>query len=67
MEGLIHDDSLMSRLPLDRLRIRELMRQQLAGERESHPLLWSVLMLLCFVQHHGARRCKPAAAYREVA
>ena len=67
MEGLIHDDSLMSRLPLDRVRIRELMRQQLAGERESHPLLWSVLMLLCFVQHHGARRCKPAAAYREVA
>jgi asparagine synthase (glutamine-hydrolysing) len=67
MEALIHDDGLMSRLPLDRLRIRELMRQQLAGERESHPLLWSILMLLCFVQHHGARQTKTAAAYREVA
>jgi asparagine synthase (glutamine-hydrolysing) len=53
MEALIHDDALMSRLPLDRLRVREVMRQQLSGERESHPLLWSVLMLLCFMQRHG--------------
>jgi asparagine synthase (glutamine-hydrolysing) len=67
MEALIHDDALMSRLPLDCLRVRELMRQQLNGERESHPLLWSVLMLLCFVQRHGARQPLPATTYREVA
>ena len=67
MEALVYDDTLMSRLPLDRTRVRELMRQQLSAERESHPLLWSVLMLLCFVQQHGERRSPAAVAYREVA
>jgi asparagine synthase (glutamine-hydrolysing) len=66
-QELIHDDTLMSRLPLDQAGVRELLRQQLAGERESHPLLWSVLMLLCFAQTHGARRALPSVAYREVA
>jgi asparagine synthase (glutamine-hydrolysing) len=66
-EELIHDDTLMSRLPLDKERVRELLRQHSAGDRESHPLLWSVLMLLCFVQTHGARRALPVMAYREVA
>ena len=66
-QEIVHDDTLMSRLPLDKSRVRELFRQQASGERESHPLLWSVLMLLCFVQTHGARRAVPAIAYREVA
>jgi len=66
-EELVHDDTLMSRLPLDRARVRELLRQQMAGDRESHPLLWSVLMLLCFVQSHGARRALPSMTYRAVA
>jgi asparagine synthase (glutamine-hydrolysing) len=64
---LVYDDTLMSRVPLDAERVRALLRQQAAGERESHPLLWSVLMLLCFVQTHGARRALPVMAYREVA
>ena len=66
-EELVHDDTLMSRLPLDKERVRELLRQHSAGDRESHPLLWSVLMLLCFVQTHGAQRTLPVMAYREVA
>ena len=67
-QELIHDDTLMSRVPLERLHVRELVRQQLAGERESHPLVWSILMLLCFVQAHGARRALPViSAYRKVA
>lgn len=66
-EELIHDDTLMSRLPLDKERVRELLHQHSAGDRQSHPLLWSVLMLLCFVQTHGARRALPVMAYREVA
>ncbi len=66
-QDLVHDDTLMSRVPLEKERVRKLLRQQAAGERESHPLLWSVLMLLCFVQTHGARRALPAAAFREVA
>ncbi len=64
---LIHDDALMSSLPLDRQRVRELLRQQSSGERESHPLLWSVLMLLCFVRQHGSRAALPSMSYREVA
>jgi asparagine synthase (glutamine-hydrolysing) len=66
-EELVHDDTLMSRLPLEKNGVRLLLRQQLAGERESHPVLWSVLMLLCFVQTHAARRSLPALALREVA
>jgi asparagine synthase (glutamine-hydrolysing) len=66
-QELIYDDTLMSRLPLDKQAVRELLRQQMAGKRESHPLLWSVLMLLCFVQTHGACRAAPIIAYREVA
>ena len=66
-QEIVHDDTLMARLPLDKTRVRELFRQQAAGERESHPLLWSILMLLCFVQTHGAQRALPAVAYREVA
>jgi asparagine synthase (glutamine-hydrolysing) len=67
-QQLVHDDTLMSRLPLEKEIIRAMLRQQLAGERESHPLLWSVLMLLCFMQTHGARRALPVVpVYREVA
>jgi asparagine synthase (glutamine-hydrolysing) len=66
-QELIHDDALMSRLPLDKRRVRDLLRQQAAGDRESHPLLWSVLMLLCFVKNHAERRALPVMAYREVA
>jgi asparagine synthase (glutamine-hydrolysing) len=66
-QEIVHDDTLMARLPLEKGRVRELFRQQNAGEREWHPQLWSVLMLLCFVQEHGTRRAVPAVAYREVA
>jgi asparagine synthase (glutamine-hydrolysing) len=66
-QALVHDDTLMSRLPLEKERVRSMLQQQLSGQRESHPLLWSVLMLLCFVQTHGVRRDLPAMALREVA
>jgi asparagine synthase (glutamine-hydrolysing) len=65
--SLVHDDTLMAKVPLDRLRVRELLRQQLNAERESHPLVWSVLMLLCFVRRYGSREALPAISYREVA
>ena len=66
-ESLVHDDTLMSKVPLDRVRVRELLRQQLSAERESHPLVWSVLMLLCFVQRYDTQKALPAISYREVA
>jgi asparagine synthase (glutamine-hydrolysing) len=64
---LIHDDTLMSKLPLDKLAVHSLFRQQMSGEREAHPLLWSVLMLLCFVRKHDSRQWVRTAAYRAVA
>ncbi|HVA15568.1 MAG TPA: asparagine synthase (glutamine-hydrolyzing) [Stellaceae bacterium] len=48
-EGLIYDETLMSRLPLDKHAVRALLQGQLNRERETHPLVWSVLMLLCYV------------------
>ena len=64
---LIYDDTLMARLPLEKATIRNLLSQQLNGQREAHPLLWSVLMLLCFVQKFEAVRALPTICYREVA
>ena len=54
-EDLIHDTSIMSRLPLERASIRELVKLHLAGKRETHPVLWATLMLLCFVARHDRR------------
>jgi asparagine synthase (glutamine-hydrolysing) len=67
-ESLVHDDTLMSKVPLDRSRVRELVRREVRDERRgSHPLVWSVLMLLCFVQRFSAQQPLPAISYREVA
>jgi asparagine synthase (glutamine-hydrolysing) len=65
--GLIHDDTLMAKVPFDKSRVRDLLNKQLSGQREAHPLLWSVLMLLCFVQKYEASRSLPAVSYRQVA
>jgi asparagine synthase (glutamine-hydrolysing) len=64
---LIHDDTLMEKVPLNTARVRQLLREQISGRRESHPLLWSVLMLLCFVQKSSAIAARPAISYRDVA
>lgn len=64
---LIYDDTLMAKMPLDKTRVRDLLNKQLSGQREAHPLLWSVLMLLCFVRKYGANQSLPALSYREVA
>jgi asparagine synthase (glutamine-hydrolysing) len=64
---LIYDDTLMSKVPLDKRRVRDLLDAQQSGQREAHPLLWSVLMLLCFAQKFTASRSVQAVTYREVA
>jgi asparagine synthase (glutamine-hydrolysing) len=64
---LIHDETVLSRLPLDTKRVRQLFEEQQSGRRESHPLLWSVLMLLCFMRAHGSPTSIPAADLREIA
>lgn len=65
--GLIYDDTLLAKIPLDKIRVRDLLNKQLSGQRESHPMLWSVLMLLCFAQKHEAGQSLPAISYRQVA
>jgi asparagine synthase (glutamine-hydrolysing) len=66
-EALLYDETLMLRVPLSRERVRDLWRQYISGGREAHPLLWSVLMLLCFVQKHQANQSLRVPSYREVA
>jgi asparagine synthase (glutamine-hydrolysing) len=66
-EALLYDDALMLRVPLSRERVRDLWQQYISGRREAHPLLWSVLMLLCFVQKHQANQSLRVPSYREVA
>lgn len=56
---LIYDDSLMSCVPLNKARVREIFRLQSSGARAAHPLLWSVLMLLCFVSRHVSNKALP--------
>jgi asparagine synthase (glutamine-hydrolysing) len=51
-EQLLYDDSLVSRLPLEKKRLRELFSLHMSGARDAHPLLWAVLMLLCYVARH---------------
>jgi asparagine synthase (glutamine-hydrolysing) len=66
-QELIHDDALVDNASLDRSRVRALLQQHLSGQREAHPLLWSALMLLCFVQKHDPKRANAQLSYREVA
>jgi asparagine synthase (glutamine-hydrolysing) len=66
-QELIHDDGLVDKAWLDRSRLRDLLQQHLSGQREAHPLLWSALMLLCFVQKHDPKRAGAQFSYRAVA
>ena len=59
-QDLIHDANIMSRLPLDHHRIRELAKLHIEGKRDAHPALWATLMLLCFVARHDRRMQLPA-------
>jgi asparagine synthase (glutamine-hydrolysing) len=64
---LMHDESVLSRLPLDRQRMRELLDLHVSGARQVHPLLWSILMLLSFVARHEAKHELPAPQWRRAA
>ena len=59
---LLNDTSTMSRLPVDRGKIAELMRMHCSGKRDAHPLLWAVLMLACFVARHERGESLPHLA-----
>ena len=55
--SMIHDDSLMSSLPLDRAALRGLFDLHQRGTRDAHPLLWGALML---IGHTASRRSNAA-------
>jgi hypothetical protein len=57
----------MSRLPLEKSRIEEVLRSHASGARNAYPLLWGVLMLLCFVAHHDLGFELPRIASRRAA
>jgi len=50
--AILHEDSLFIGTPIDRVALRRLFALHGSGRRDAHPLLWSSLMLLCFIAHH---------------
>jgi asparagine synthase (glutamine-hydrolysing) len=66
-EQLIYDESLVSCLPLDTKRLRELFALHVSGARDAHPLLWATLMLLCYVARHERGTEMPPLATKRAA
>jgi asparagine synthase (glutamine-hydrolysing) len=66
-EDLLYDDSLVSRLPLEKARLRELFTLHTSGARDAHPLLWAALMLLCYVARHERGTDLPPVASQRAA
>ncbi len=64
---LLHEESIVSRLPLDRARILKLFELHASGARDAQPLLWAVLMLLCFVARHDRDMELPVLGTRRAA
>ncbi len=67
---MVNDDALVSRLSLDRARLNTIVDLHMSGARDAHPLLWAVLMLLCFIARHdrqGALAELPAGIARRAA
>ncbi len=66
-EELLHDESLLSRIPLDRKRVHAMFDLHTSGARDAHPVLWGVLMLLCYVARHDRGRVLPPIVTRQAA
>jgi hypothetical protein len=64
---LLNDPATVSRLPLDHARIVQLFDLHVSGARNAQPLLWAVLMLLCFVARHDRGGSIPTMALKEAA
>jgi asparagine synthase (glutamine-hydrolysing) len=66
-DDLLHDESIVSRLPLDRDRLIQLFKMHTSGARNAHPLLWAVLMLLCYVARHDRNLDLPSLPKKKAA
>lgn len=51
-EAIINEDALFTGTPIDQTAVRALFALHSRGSRDVHPLLWSTLMLLCFIARH---------------
>jgi asparagine synthase (glutamine-hydrolysing) len=65
--SLLSDSSVISRLPLERKRLLKLADLHMSGSRDAHPILWAVLMLLCFVARHDRGIELPPSEVRHAA
>ena len=66
-QDLLHDETLLSRLPLNRTRLQELFNLHASGARDAHPLLWAALMMLCYVARHDRGMELPSIVTRRAA
>jgi asparagine synthase (glutamine-hydrolysing) len=66
-QELLHDQATMSRLPLERSKVLELFDLHISGKRNVAPLLWTVLMLLCFVARQHSDLSLPALTRQRAA
>jgi asparagine synthase (glutamine-hydrolysing) len=64
---LLHEESVLSRLPLDKAQVRALYNLHTSESRDAHPLLWSVLMLLCYIAKHDCGMDLPPMVTRHAA
>lgn len=60
MYELLNDSKVVSRLPIERERLIALADLHMSGKRDAHPILWAVLMLLCFVARHDCGLTLPS-------
>ena len=65
--AILNDESLVSRLPLDQKRLLALAEVHMSGRRDAHPILWAVLMLLCFIARHDRGMEAPSIETRRAA
>jgi asparagine synthase (glutamine-hydrolysing) len=64
---LIHDRQLMDELPIDKNALLKVFDLHISGRRDAHPILWSMLMLLCFTARHIQGRDLPSLELRNAA
>lgn len=58
-----HEEKLFRQIPIDRLKMLELLELHRSGARNAHPLLWAVLVLLQFSAKYS---CAPVARMERV-
>lgn len=64
---LLQDRATMDRLPLERQQVLALFELHVSGKRNTAPLIWTVLMLLCFVARQHSTLTLPTVDQKRAA